>query len=271
MSLVTENFSALPDELILEIFSHLNLASLGKISLVCKGWKRLGCDPILWKTVIYRDVAFGNDKWARAFGKEVVKDEDNREEFSSLPWNEFIADCKTFKCLFPEKNAKDRLMLVRLPKTLNGALTLRNLGELAKKYFPYNYRGYGYIWFGIANALDDNPMDKSRWVLMTRDVLSGSKEKCYEDQLLSIAALAEKSLMCYEVPGLVESTACILSQYFMDSKTRLFSDNPWTFTNCKTIQNHQTVVGGFCPDGLSIHWDPTIARRYVGMAVMRKF
>ena len=238
----------LPAELIGEVFSRLNLATLGTICCVSKAWKRLANEPFLWKSAIYREVAFGNDKWAQCFGTDVVQNEDNREEFSSLPSDDFIADCKKFKSIFPERNAKDSLMLVRLPKTLNGGLTLKSLEELAKKYFSDSDS----IWTDIVQELGDKSIDKSHWVLMTKDVLPGSRNKSYGEQQKIVADLAENSLIGYEVPETLESAACILSQYF-GSNIRLFSDNPLTYTRCKDeVLGYQTIVGGFGPAGLIV-------------------
>jgi hypothetical protein len=118
--------------------------------------------------------------------------------------------------------------------------------------------------------LGDKPIDKSRWVLMTKNVVPGSRNKSYAKQQKIVAGLAEKSLMDYEVPDTLSSAACILSQYFLDSKTRLFSDAPWTYTSCKEeIQGYQTAVGGFSPAGLSITSNSDI--KLIGMAAMRKF
>jgi len=263
---------SIPDELVLEIFSHLNLVTLGTICCVSKEWKRLANDPILRKSAIYREIAFGNDKWAQCFGKDVVKDEDNREEFSFLPWKEFIEDCKKFKSIFPEKKAKNTLMLVRLPKTFNGQLTLKSLGELAKKYFSGSGTGYGFIWPGLVDVLGDYSIDKSRWVLMTKDVLPGSRNKAYATQQKIVDELAEQSLISYEVPETLESAACILSQYF-GSNICLFSTNPWTYTRCKEeFRGDLVAVGNFGPSGLHLS-----TRTYeggkscVGVAALWKF
>jgi hypothetical protein len=258
-----------PYELVLEFFSRLNLATLGTICCVSKAWKRLANDPILWKTAIYREIAFGNDKWAQCFGADVVKDEDNREEFSSLPLNDFIADCKKFKSIFPERNAKDSLMLVRLPKTLNGGLTLKSLGELAKKYFSASDTGYRFIWAAIIQEQGDKSIDKSQWVLMT-DVLPGSRNKSYGEQQKIVADLAEKSLISYEVPEILESATCILSQYF-GSNIRLFSDSPCTYTRCQeNVQGYQVIVGGFAPAGLLLRHN-CYDHDHIGVAALRKF
>jgi F-box-like len=268
-----DSISSLPDELVLEVFSHLNLnlATLGTLCYVRKAWERLANEPILWKIAIYREIAFGNDKWAQCFGTDVVKDEDNREEFSSLPSDDFIADCKKFKSIFPERNAKDSLMLVRLPKTLNGGLTLKSLGELAKKYFSAKDTGYRFILSAIIQEQGDKSIDKSRWVLMTKDVLPGSRDKIYAEQQKMVADLAEKSLISYEVPETLEAAACILSQYF-GSNIRLFSNNPWTYTRCKEkLQAYQIVVGGFAPAGLSVNLTRNYGSDEIGVAALRKF
>jgi len=259
-----------PAELVLEVFSHLNLATLGTICLVSKAWKRLANEPILWKIAIYREIAFGNDKWAQCFGTDVVKDEDNREEFSSLPSDDFIADCKKFKSIFPERNAKDSLMLVRLPKTLNGGLTLKNLGKLAESYFSNSDIGYKFIWTRIVQELGDKSIDKSHWVLMTKDILPGSRAKSYGEQQKIVADLAEKSLISYEVPETLESATCILSQYF-GSNIRLFSNSPWTYTSCQeNVQGYQVIVGDFAPAGLCVR-NIGYVSVHIGVAALRKF
>ena len=272
---IQDPIAILPDELVLKIFSYLNLATLGTIYCVSKAWKQLANEPIvnepnLWKTAIYREIAFGNDKWAQCFGTNVVKNEDNREEFSSLPSDDFIADCKKFKSIFPERNAKDSLMLVRLPKTLNGGLTLKSLGELAKKCFSASDTGYRIIWATIIQEQGDKSIDKSQWVLMTKDVLPGSRDKSYGEQQKIVADLAKKSLISYEVPETLEAAACILSQYF-GSNIRLFSDNPWTYTRCKEkVQDFQTVIGCFAPAGLHLSSGGFDSSR-TGVAALRKF
>jgi hypothetical protein len=270
-----DSFEKLPDEVVLQIFSHLNsathtnLASLKTVCLVNRRWNRLANTPIRWKIAIYREIAFGNDKWAKCFGSDVVKYEDNSEEFSSFPWREYIADCKKFKEMFPEKKAIDTLMLVRLPKTLNGGLTIKSLGKLAKKYFPKSNSGYRHIWDAIIRERGDKSIDKSKWVLMTKDVLPGSKSKTFGEQHSIVADLAKKSLINYEVPEILESAACILSQYF-GSNRRLFSNCPGTYTICKErAQGIQTVVGGFAPDGLDVY--NFLDRVIIGVAALRKF
>lgn len=266
-----------PHELVLEVFSHLNLASLGTICCVSKVWKLLANDSNLWKLVIYREIAIGSDKWAQWFGADVVKDEDKKEEFSSLPYEDFIKDCKKFKTIFTDRNAKESLMLVRLPKTLNGGLTLKSLGDLAKKYFPDSDKGYSHIWSAIVAEHGDRTIDKSHWVLMTKDVLPGSRNKTYNEQQKIVAELAAKSLslLDYEVPGMLVAATCTFAIYF-DSNIRLFSKKPnsyfKTYTSCKEeIQGMQTFAGNFNEDGLVVYHFHNKVSENLGVAAVRKF
>ncbi len=177
---------------------------------------------------------------------------------------------KDSKAHFLKKNAKDSLMLVRLPKTLNGRFTLKSFGQLAKKYFSESETGYRVIRSEIVDELGDKSIDKSLWVLMTKDVLPGSRNKSYAEQQDMVGKLAQKALIGYEIPETLEAAVCILAQYF-DSNMRLFSDNPWTYTRCKDkVQGFQMIVGGFVPSGLVVYRNDYDIDD-IGVAALRKF
>jgi hypothetical protein len=141
-------------------------------------WKRAIDDaPELWQSIIYRQFAFGNDKWAQCFGADVIKDEPVGEDFASLPWREVIADFRNIKKVFPERKATDCLMLVRLPKTLNGALSINCLDALAKQHFPDNANRY--ISDEVVEKLGNQSINESYWVLMTKYVLPMSRSTIF--------------------------------------------------------------------------------------------
>ena len=244
------------------IFSYLNLHELGVSRSVSRIWNEYASTPILWQSTIYREIAFSSKNWAE-WSADLVKDVNMRQEMLSLPKN--IAE-ELRRSAFPGINIRETHVLVRMPK----GLTLKSLGELAKKYFSQYSDGYRFIWSAIVQELGDKSIDKSHWVLMTKDVLPGSRNKSYGEQQKIVADLAEKSLISYEVPETLESAACILSQYF-GSNIRLFSDNPWTYTRCKeNVQGYQVVVGGFAPAGLCVSYDD-YDDDSIGVAALRKF
>lgn len=172
--------------------------------------------------------------------------------------------------IYPEKKISETHMLVYIPATVDGKpFTLKKLGEITKNFFPKIDKGYRHISSDVVHILGDKSI-KSCWVLMTKDVLPGSRNKSYTEQQKIVASLAKISLR-YEVPDTLEAATCILAQYFFDSKTCLFSEEPWTHTRCKDeVQSHRIVVGGFSPLGLYIRTPPFDSGEY-GVAALFKF
>ena len=85
------------------------------------------------------------------------------------------------------------------------------------------------------------------WAVMTKDILHGSRNQNYDaHQQLA----REKG---YQVPGFLDAATCILwAQHH--SGTRLYSENPQTYTRCQEILAgyYPVVVGCFSPGGLSV-------------------
>jgi hypothetical protein len=243
------------------LFSYLNLHELGVSRSVSKRWNQFASTPILWQSAIYREIAFSSKSWAQ-WDADLVKDVDIRQEMLSLPEN--IAE-ELRRSAFPGKSIRETHVLVRMPK----GLTINKLGELAKKYFPSNIDGYRYIWPSIVNELRDKPADESIWLLMTKDVLPGSRSKSYGQQKIIIDELAKTTGVPYQVPITLEAATCILAEYSR-SENRLFSDSPWTFTRCQeNVQGYQMLVGGFAPDGLIVRSNYNYD--HIGVAALRKF
>ena len=170
---------------------------------------------------------------------------------------------------------KDTHMLVYVPKMVGDKpLTLNSLGKIAKFFFPASDSGYRTINGDVVAELGDRSIDRACWMLMTKSVLSGSRNKSFSAQQTMIADLDKKIRDPYEVPKTLEAAVCIFSQYISSSeasKTRLFGDSPLTYTSCQEeIRSCHVVVGGFAPAGLNVnfydydHGNP-------GVAALRKF
>lgn len=124
-------FSWLPAELILKIFFDLNLSfrELPNIKLVCKCWNEIASNSsLLMRGIYYREVAFSSGKWAQ-LGLD-VSGEDPEEEICSLPLEQFLADRKNARVLFPSD--PDPLLLIRIPK----GVSLSWLGKLIDSHVP---------------------------------------------------------------------------------------------------------------------------------------
>lgn len=254
----------IPLEMVVDhIFSYLNLHELGVSRSVSKIWYQYASTPVLWKSIIYRKIAFNSENWAQ-WDADLVKDVDMTKEMFSLPNN--IAE-ELRRSAFPGKNIRETHVLVRMPK----GLTIKKLGELAKKYFPENIDGYKYIWSSIIDELGDKPADESVWLLMTKDVLPGSRNKSYTQQKNIVAKLAETTRVPYQVPTVLEAATCILAEYSR-SGNRLFSESPWTYTRCQeNFLGYQVIVGGFAPSGLCVINPYGYDYDNIGVAALRKF
>ena len=175
----------------------------------------------------------------------------------------------------PEKKVGETHTLVLIPATVNGQpLTENHLGSLVKSkgHFPDTEAGYRYMSDLVAPAHGNTPAGASHWVLMTKDVLPGSRDKSYAEQQAMVAALARTSGSSYEVPRVLDATACIFMNYLASpSRTRLFSDSPWTYTRCQEqVQDYQVLVGGFAPAGLLVNFS-VYDYDYFGVAALWKF
>ena len=166
------------------------------------------------------------------------------------------------------KQVKDTHLLALIPSRVAGKpLTLDYLGELIKSPkgggHKTQYRAY---WDEARKAIGSQSPGKSYWVLMTRDVLDGSRKKSYKDQCALVARHRG-----YTVPGALEAAVVVLLHH-VRSGERLYSDNPYTFTRCQEkVQNYQLVVGGFSSGDLHVNIHIYVSDSYVGVAGLRKF
>jgi hypothetical protein len=256
----------LPCEIISEIFSYLNLHELGVSSRVSKRWETCASSPLLWRAAIYREIAFSSKNWAQ-WDENIVKGVDFTKEHLSLPENIVEEFRRSYKA-FPGKRIRETHVLVRMPK----GLTIKKLGELAKKYFPSNAKGYRGVLQTIIDKLGDKPADESVWLLMTTKEVDGTRNKNYIEQKDIVAELAKTALVPYEIPTTLEAATCILAEYSR-SKKRLFSDR--TYTRCQeTVQIehmiYHVIVGQFIPAGLAV-FGLCYDSRSSGAAALRKF
>jgi hypothetical protein len=183
--------------------------------------------------------AFGPREWFIHFGTHL-------KNVPRLPSD--IAEILASDCPFwPSKKVHETHLLVLVPQTVNGQpLNLKTLGELVKKPLTGSATKYRGFYLGEYTDLAAPP---SHWVLMTRDVIEGSRNKSFQDQ----QTLSQKSHGVYAVPTLLDATVSIFLEHIR-SGAWLYGDSPWTYTRCQEKYNAdwQLCVGGFAPGGLRI-------------------
>ena len=170
-------------------------------------------------------------------------------------------------CPFWEgRQVRDTHLLALIPSHVAGKpLTLDYLGDLITRPQGEGYgTKYRYYWYEVREAIGSQGSDSSYWVLMTRDVLPGSREKSYEEQCELVARHQG-----YTVPGTLEAAVVMLLHHVRGGE-RLYSNNPWTYTLCQeSVEGYQLLVGGFSSWGLDVvnynyHYNN-------GVAGLRKF
>lgn len=133
-----------------------------------------------------------------------------------------------------------------IPETVNGEpFNLRRFAILAEKYFPKvsscNTACSVYsIESNIPSEIEDKPIGRGRWVLMTIKGITGTIGKPIGEQRAIVADFARKASAPYEIPELLEVAFCIVTQ-LATSKIRLFNG---TFTHCQEsvkINSHSLI------------------------------
>ena len=205
---------------------------------------------------------FGKMQWKTYFGK-VGKEPPLPKNLEAILNNPcpFSGD-KSVK-------VKDTHMLVLVPATVNGeALTLNKLQDLIQNPRNKGHKtNYEYYSSSTKSKHGDTSVERSHWVLMTRDLVPDSKNKTYQEQ---------KDLVNqhegYGLPGTLEAAVCILMEY-VSSGFKLFGERPLTCTRCTELVHNQypVVVGVFGPDGLFVGASGVFGINSCGVAALRKF
>jgi len=248
----------LPKDVLLLIFGQLSEQDLARARMVCRRWNVVGQDERVASKFAF---ALGARVWYEHFGSVGVE--------PPLPAtiNELL---KTPCPFWSGKRVQETHMLVLIPATVNGkALTLDSLEELIQKPKKGHATRYSYYWDALQKEFGKQSPLSFYWVLMTKDVVEGTRNKSYGDQC---ALVAEYS--AYGVPTLLEAAAGVLMHHVKNGE-RLYSDSPWTYTRCQEKVagvGFQCVVGGFA--GAGLHFSDcsgSYVGDFVGLAVARKF
>ena len=172
--------------------------------------------------------------------------------------------------IYPWKTARETHIAVPLVKNFTTLVdgepvtvprTLQALDEFDKASGGV---GFIHIWNVILRPTVDKPAEvEFEWAVMTRDVLPGSRHQSYGTQR---HLAREKG---YRVPGFLDAATCILWAH-RHLGTRLYSDNPRTYTSSREVHGGcHLIVGGFATGGLSIRFDGN--DEGIGIAGLRKF
>ena len=199
--------------------------------------------PLLTE-IVFRNKAFGKKEWEKYFGNIGIE--------PSLPAN--IEEILNKPCSFwPDKKVKETHLLVLIPNAINGMpFTVNYLVKLIQKPKSGHSTRYEFYSSYARKAIGDKSYP-SHWVLMTRDIITGSRGKYIRECSDMIANHRKETGIPYELPNLLEATASILMHYVKTGE-RLYADDPWTYTYSQDVgkDNLPLGVGGFAAGGLSV-------------------
>ncbi len=199
-------------------------------------------------------MAFGKAKWERYFGDIGVE--------PPLPLN--IEQILEAPCPFCQgKKVHETHLLTLIPaKVNNKPLKLKLIGKLVKKPLQGNPTKFSCLSIG---EYKDPAAPVSHWALMSRGIIPDSRNKSLQKQQLV------QNYVDYQVPTILDAVVSIFTEY-VSTKTRLYHDNPATFTRCQEKYNKTwgLAVGGFGSNGLTVT-DFYYANDRVGEGALRKF
>jgi len=255
-----------PQEVLSKSCSYLSRSDIPAAARSCRKFNDSIQTPEVQSSLI-EQLAFGPKDWQRFFG--------DVGEVPPIP--EVMPEILKSQCPFnPGKQVRDTHMLVLIPQTVDGQpFTLNLLQELignpkekaASRFKEYSrFKDYH---DAVKDDLGDKQFGEAHWILMTKDIIPGSRNKKYREQKQLVQ---EKEVGGYELPSAIEAAASILMHYFKTDEC-LYGDPSTTYTRCQeTVTENQlpVVIGGFSPGGLDVcgNWD---AYDVFGVAAVRKF
>jgi hypothetical protein len=150
---------------------------------------------------------FGAQEWSQYFGEV--------GEEPSLPAD--IDEILASPCPFwSGRVVKETHLLVLIPSTVDGkAFTLDLLEKLIQNPRGDGHRTQYFLYDDeVQRSSRDSYPSSSYWILLTHDVLPGSRGEPYEVQQALVAAQASRVRYApYEVPNVLEAATAILSHY----------------------------------------------------------
>ena len=205
--------------------------------------KQDSAQPAEANSAMINSPVIGAAVWERYFG--------DVDLVPPLPKN--IGEILNSSCPFWEnKTVQETHLLVLIPAQVAGKpLTLDYLGELIQSPEGYGRKAqYTNYWCKAYPAIGNQSLDRSYWVLMTKDVLPESCDKSYQEQRALVAEYANGTGLAYKVPKALEA-AVVMSLQHVRSGQRLYGEDEdyWKYTRCRKDQ----IIVGFSPsEGLIV-------------------
>jgi len=226
------------------VFEFLCPEELAQVSFVGKQWHELALDERIWS--IFQENLSELTVIDGAVWKEYINLEDHKLSISDEPSVNSRAVISFLYKFGKEIEGNGGATLLTLPK----GLCLNTLLQLARAPKKGHAAACRDIWIDAAFHLQAISTEKTNVVLISNNVLKGSRK---------LSATAQKELASdvgCKIPSVLEATALAVMSYITSNSeppTRLFGDQPITYTRCKEeVRAYSVIVGNFSQGGFVI-------------------
>jgi hypothetical protein len=151
---------------------------------------------------------------------------------------------------------------------------LGTLNQFAATLANYRQDSFRYFWDLAQREHGDTPPERSHWVLITKDVVEGTRNEPYSEQKTKVEALG-RGILGYQVPTVQDFCKAVLL-YKVGTGESLYQTgneqnrNTYTYTRVQeTTGGYHLVVGGFAPGGLDVICALDLG--FIGVAGLREF
>lgn len=228
---VSQINECVPEEIINHIFTFLSPEELCNAKGVCKEWKRLASDELLWNAfdLVRLFPALKNIDGAvwKKYAGICVNDEPTLDRYTEI---------KRLTKLFATLNIEGDAGITRF--TLPKGLTFKILKELAKSPKEGNATNLRISWMAILEKLGDVPVKNTRILYITNNVLKNTK-----GQPIKAIVNRVNGLGCRITEALPTAALSILTYISSDGKTPPPYDHDFARTS-DIIHDHHVVIGG---------------------------
>lgn len=237
--------SELPVDIWRAIAGLLDISSVFKLSRVCQGLLGLRTDMQVLKIQYenhladLEDVVFGKKAWNTYFG--------DVGEVDPIP--ELLIKALEQPCPFwPDKKVKETHIACWIPEKVNGIdLNLNSIGEFIKKPLHGHAGDYSRVSLPKIAEYGSATVKKGHWILLTKNIIKGSKNKSQEEQKKFL-----KAYPGYEMPIMLSTVIALLIHHAKTGK--YFYSVEWDFTRCQEKNRGESwAVAGIENEGIYIY------------------
>lgn len=222
-----EGGNGLVKDIVVLIFLQLSEKDVARARRTCLRWNRIG------KNEHVRNFALGSRVWRQHFGSVGVE--------PPLPAR--MTEIMREPCPFWKgKLVCDTHMLVLIPATVKGMAFTLNCMEGLVEAKRSKAKPFMFIWSEVQDQFGGRSPKSSYWMLMTKDVVEGTRNKSYDEQCRLVTELGKTASGKYEAPTLMEATTSTWMSFF-ERKKPLYTDCPDTLTRCQERIVGQCLVG----------------------------